>query len=115
MHQESAIGGSRPWHCWLGSDPCPSYIVVQLFFLDMREGNRYHKSVRLFDSRPMLNLAKRDRIFSSMQFPKASSFASIASSNAIVYASRSEFQIKHRGQRQTDLIYCWGGRWRRVT
>ncbi|RWW62929.1 hypothetical protein BHE74_00029921 [Ensete ventricosum] len=37
----------------------------------------------------MLNSAKRDRIFSSMQFPKASSFASIASSDAIVYASRS--------------------------
>ncbi|RWW15126.1 hypothetical protein GW17_00021050 [Ensete ventricosum] len=42
-----------------------------------------------FDSRPMLNSAKRDRIFSSMRFPKASSFASIASSDAIVYASRS--------------------------
>ncbi|RWW47459.1 hypothetical protein BHE74_00046542 [Ensete ventricosum] len=41
-----------------------------------------------FDSRLMLNSAKRDRIFSSMQFPKASSFASIASSDAIVYASR---------------------------
>ncbi|RWV83662.1 hypothetical protein BHE74_00043165 [Ensete ventricosum] len=37
----------------------------------------------------MLNSAKRDRIFSSMRFPKASSFASIASSNVIVYASRS--------------------------
>ncbi|RWV94614.1 hypothetical protein GW17_00042830 [Ensete ventricosum] len=40
-------GGSRPWHGWLGSDPCPSYLVVQLFFLDTREGNHRHKSVRL--------------------------------------------------------------------
>ncbi|RWW05074.1 hypothetical protein GW17_00031672 [Ensete ventricosum] len=32
---------------WLGSDPCPSYFVVQSFFLDSREGNRRHKSVRL--------------------------------------------------------------------
>ncbi|RWV83974.1 hypothetical protein GW17_00054356 [Ensete ventricosum] len=42
-----------------------------------------------FDSRSMLNSAKRDRIFSSMRSPKASSFASIASSDVIVYASRS--------------------------
>ncbi|RZS03545.1 hypothetical protein BHM03_00033737 [Ensete ventricosum] len=41
------------------------------------------------DSQPMLNSAKRDRIVSSMRFSKASSFASIASSDAIVYASRS--------------------------
>ncbi|RWW19044.1 hypothetical protein GW17_00016928 [Ensete ventricosum] len=37
----------------------------------------------------MLNSVKRDRIFSSMRFPKTSSIASIASSDAIVYASRS--------------------------
>ncbi|RWW87360.1 hypothetical protein BHE74_00003819 [Ensete ventricosum] len=42
-----------------------------------------------FDSRPMLNSAKRDRIFSSMRFSKASSFALIVSSDAIVYASIS--------------------------
>ncbi|RZS06847.1 hypothetical protein BHM03_00037572 [Ensete ventricosum] len=42
-----------------------------------------------FNSRPMLNSVKRDRIFSSMWFPKASSFASIASFDAIVYTSRS--------------------------
>ncbi|RWV97902.1 hypothetical protein GW17_00039279 [Ensete ventricosum] len=41
------------------------------------------------DGRPILNSAKRDRFFSSMRFSKASSFASIASSDAIVYASRS--------------------------
>ncbi|RWW03697.1 hypothetical protein GW17_00033123 [Ensete ventricosum] len=41
------------------------------------------------DSRPMLNSAKRDRIFSSMRFSKASNFALIVSSDAIVYASRS--------------------------
>ncbi|RRT40518.1 hypothetical protein B296_00008301 [Ensete ventricosum] len=41
------------------------------------------------DGRPMLNSAKRDRIFSSMRFLKVSSFASIAFSDAIVYASRS--------------------------
>ncbi|RRT43817.1 hypothetical protein B296_00011963 [Ensete ventricosum] len=40
-------GGSRPQHGWSGSDPYPSYLVVQLFFLDMHEGNRRHKSVRL--------------------------------------------------------------------
>ncbi|RWW04952.1 hypothetical protein GW17_00031796 [Ensete ventricosum] len=37
----------------------------------------------------MLNSANKDRIFSSIRFPKASSFASIASFDAIVYASRS--------------------------
>ncbi|RWW13133.1 hypothetical protein GW17_00023170, partial [Ensete ventricosum] len=41
------LGWSRPRHGWSGSDPCPSYLVVQLFFLDTREGNRRHKSVRL--------------------------------------------------------------------
>ncbi|RWV94925.1 hypothetical protein GW17_00042495 [Ensete ventricosum] len=41
------------------------------------------------DGRPMLNSAKRDRIFSSIRFSKASSFGSIASFDAIVYASRS--------------------------
>ncbi|RRT71695.1 hypothetical protein B296_00004809 [Ensete ventricosum] len=41
------------------------------------------------DGWPMLNSTKRDRIFSSMQFSKASSFVSIASSNAILYTSRS--------------------------
>ncbi|RWW60875.1 hypothetical protein BHE74_00032092 [Ensete ventricosum] len=44
---DSSRGGSRPQHGWLGSDPCPSYLVVQLFFLDTRKGNRRHKSVRL--------------------------------------------------------------------
>ncbi|RWV77624.1 hypothetical protein GW17_00061523 [Ensete ventricosum] len=42
-----------------------------------------------FDNRPMLNSAKRDRIFYSIRFLKASSFASIASSDATVYTSRS--------------------------
>ncbi|RWW14136.1 hypothetical protein GW17_00022114 [Ensete ventricosum] len=37
----------------------------------------------------MLNSAKRDRIFFSMQLSKASNFALIASSAAMVYASRS--------------------------
>ncbi|RWW62315.1 hypothetical protein BHE74_00030564, partial [Ensete ventricosum] len=40
-------GGSRPQDGWLGSDICPSYLMVQLFFLDMREGNHCHKSVWL--------------------------------------------------------------------
>ncbi|RWW39259.1 hypothetical protein BHE74_00055441 [Ensete ventricosum] len=44
---DGSRGGSRPQHGWSGSDPCPSYIVVQLFFPDTREGNRRHKSVRL--------------------------------------------------------------------
>ncbi|RWW89637.1 hypothetical protein BHE74_00001367 [Ensete ventricosum] len=44
---DGSRGGSRPRHGWLGSDPCPSYLVVQLFFLDTREGNRRYKSVRL--------------------------------------------------------------------
>ncbi|RZS01408.1 hypothetical protein BHM03_00031266 [Ensete ventricosum] len=39
--------GSRPRHGWSGSDPCPSYLMVQLFFPDTREGNHRHKSVRL--------------------------------------------------------------------
>ncbi|RZR87970.1 hypothetical protein BHM03_00015440 [Ensete ventricosum] len=37
----------------------------------------------------MLNSVKRDRIFSLMWLSKASNFALIASSDAIVYASRS--------------------------
>ncbi|RWV82046.1 hypothetical protein GW17_00056485, partial [Ensete ventricosum] len=41
------LDDSTPWHGWSGSDPCPSYLVVQLFFLDTREGNHRHKSVRL--------------------------------------------------------------------
>ncbi|RRT31209.1 hypothetical protein B296_00058740, partial [Ensete ventricosum] len=41
-------GDSRPRYDWLGSDPYPLYLVVQLFFLDTREGNRRHKSVRLW-------------------------------------------------------------------
>ncbi|RZS15295.1 hypothetical protein BHM03_00047106 [Ensete ventricosum] len=44
---DGSRGGSRPQHGWSRSDPCPSYLVVQLFFLDMREGNRRHKSIRL--------------------------------------------------------------------
>ncbi|RWV87484.1 hypothetical protein GW17_00050512 [Ensete ventricosum] len=39
--------GSRPRHGWSGSDPCPSYLMVQLFFPDTREGNHRHKSVQL--------------------------------------------------------------------
>ncbi|RRT41298.1 hypothetical protein B296_00049736 [Ensete ventricosum] len=34
-------------HGWSGSDRCPSYFVVQSFFLDSCKGNRRHKSVRL--------------------------------------------------------------------
>ncbi|RWW48663.1 hypothetical protein BHE74_00045242 [Ensete ventricosum] len=41
------LDGSRPRHGWSGSDPCPLYLMVQLFFLDTREGNRRHKSVRM--------------------------------------------------------------------
>ncbi|RWW64429.1 hypothetical protein BHE74_00028334 [Ensete ventricosum] len=44
---DGSRGGSRPRHGWSGSNPCPSYLVVQLFFLDSRKGNRRHKSVRL--------------------------------------------------------------------
>ncbi|RRT55361.1 hypothetical protein B296_00010954 [Ensete ventricosum] len=40
-------GGGRPGHGWSGSNFCPSYLVVQSFFLDMREGSRCHKSVWL--------------------------------------------------------------------
>ncbi|RZS05068.1 hypothetical protein BHM03_00035503 [Ensete ventricosum] len=40
---DGSRGGSRPRHGWSGSNPCPSYLMVQLFFLDMREGNRRHK------------------------------------------------------------------------
>ncbi|RWW53835.1 hypothetical protein BHE74_00039634, partial [Ensete ventricosum] len=40
-------GGNRPRHGWSGNDPCPLYLVVQLFFLDTREGNHRHKSVQL--------------------------------------------------------------------
>ncbi|RZS16661.1 hypothetical protein BHM03_00048689 [Ensete ventricosum] len=49
----SSIGSimrSRPFllrRSWSGSDPCPSYFMVQSFFLDSREGDRHHKSVRL--------------------------------------------------------------------
>ncbi|RWW85311.1 hypothetical protein BHE74_00006028 [Ensete ventricosum] len=52
----------------------------------------------------MLNSTKRDRIFSSMQFSKASSFASIASSDVIVYASRS---VILRGRQQIDGSAAW--------
>ncbi|RWW63175.1 hypothetical protein BHE74_00029664 [Ensete ventricosum] len=31
---DGSRGGNRPRHGWSGSDPCPSYLVVQLFFLD---------------------------------------------------------------------------------
>ncbi|RRT67952.1 hypothetical protein B296_00025927 [Ensete ventricosum] len=34
-------------HGWSGSDPYPSYFVVQSFFLDYREGNCHRESVRL--------------------------------------------------------------------
>ncbi|RWV91658.1 hypothetical protein GW17_00046045 [Ensete ventricosum] len=55
-HEESALltamfaaprGGNRPQYGWLGSDPCPSCLMVQSFFLDTREGNCRHKGVRL--------------------------------------------------------------------
>ncbi|RZS05307.1 hypothetical protein BHM03_00035796 [Ensete ventricosum] len=35
------LDGSRPQYGWSRSDPCPSYLMVQLFFLDTREGNRH--------------------------------------------------------------------------
>ncbi|RZS09808.1 hypothetical protein BHM03_00040928 [Ensete ventricosum] len=44
---DGSRGDSRPRHGWSGSDPCPSYLMVQLFFLDTRKRNRRHKSVRL--------------------------------------------------------------------
>ncbi|RRT34420.1 hypothetical protein B296_00047387, partial [Ensete ventricosum] len=44
---DDSRGGSRPRHGWSGSDPCPSYLMVQLFFLDTCKGNHRHKSVRL--------------------------------------------------------------------
>ncbi|RWW88419.1 hypothetical protein BHE74_00002704 [Ensete ventricosum] len=47
MGMDGSTGGSRPRHGWSESDPCPSYLVVQLFFLDIREGNHRHKSVQL--------------------------------------------------------------------
>ncbi|RRT54243.1 hypothetical protein B296_00015290 [Ensete ventricosum] len=34
---DGSRGGSRPRHHWSGSDPCPSYLVVQLFFLDTQK------------------------------------------------------------------------------
>ncbi|RWV79022.1 hypothetical protein GW17_00059911, partial [Ensete ventricosum] len=43
---DGSRGDSRPWNGWSGSIPCPSYLVVQLFFQDTREGNRRYKSVR---------------------------------------------------------------------
>ncbi|RWV79844.1 hypothetical protein GW17_00058963, partial [Ensete ventricosum] len=44
---DGSRGGSWPRHGWSRSDPCPSYLEVQLFILDTREGNRRHKSVWL--------------------------------------------------------------------
>ncbi|RWW52819.1 hypothetical protein BHE74_00040742 [Ensete ventricosum] len=44
---DGSRGGSRPRHGWSGSDPCRSYLMVQLFFLDTREGNHRQNSVRL--------------------------------------------------------------------
>ncbi|RRT63210.1 hypothetical protein B296_00021948 [Ensete ventricosum] len=41
------------------------------------------------DGRPMLNSANKDRIFSSMRLSKASNLALMASSDVMVYASRS--------------------------
>ncbi|RWV99740.1 hypothetical protein BHE74_00004128 [Ensete ventricosum] len=40
-------GGYRPWHGWSCSDPCPSCLLVQSFFLNTRKGNHRHKSVLL--------------------------------------------------------------------
>ncbi|RWV92860.1 hypothetical protein GW17_00044725 [Ensete ventricosum] len=40
-------GGNRPQYGWSRSDPCPPCLMVQSFFLDTREGNYYHKGVRL--------------------------------------------------------------------
>ncbi|RRT62722.1 hypothetical protein B296_00003658 [Ensete ventricosum] len=31
---DDSRGGSRPRHGWSGSDPCPSCLMVQSFFLD---------------------------------------------------------------------------------
>ncbi|RWW68892.1 hypothetical protein BHE74_00023550 [Ensete ventricosum] len=50
-HEKSALfaamfSAPRLRHGWLGSDPCPSYFVVQSFFSDSCEENRRHKSVR---------------------------------------------------------------------
>ncbi|RZR78451.1 hypothetical protein BHM03_00003803 [Ensete ventricosum] len=44
---DGSRGGRRLRHGWLGSDLYPSYFVVQSFFLDSREENYRHKSVRL--------------------------------------------------------------------
>ncbi|RRT36441.1 hypothetical protein B296_00046288 [Ensete ventricosum] len=39
--------GCRPRHGWFGSNSYPSYLVVQSLFLDTRERNCRHKSIRL--------------------------------------------------------------------
>ncbi|RZR72913.1 hypothetical protein BHM03_00018570 [Ensete ventricosum] len=44
---DGSRGGSRPRHGCSGSDHCPSYLMVQLLFLDTRKENCRHKSVRL--------------------------------------------------------------------
>ncbi|RZR93552.1 hypothetical protein BHM03_00022080 [Ensete ventricosum] len=44
---DGSRGGSRPQHGWSGSNPCPSCLMVQSFFLDTREGNYRHKGVWL--------------------------------------------------------------------
>ncbi|RWW26907.1 hypothetical protein GW17_00008686 [Ensete ventricosum] len=36
---DDSRGGSRPRYGWLGSDLCPSCLLVQSFFLNMRKGN----------------------------------------------------------------------------
>ncbi|RWW14044.1 hypothetical protein GW17_00022224 [Ensete ventricosum] len=42
------VGTLPPWLLLQsGSDPCPSCLLVQSFFLNTRKGNRRHKSVRL--------------------------------------------------------------------
>ncbi|RWV91916.1 hypothetical protein GW17_00045765 [Ensete ventricosum] len=58
---DGSRGGSRPRHGCSGSDPYPSYLVVQLFFLDMREENHRHKSVRLGLPGVHRELAEGDR------------------------------------------------------
>ncbi|RWW57218.1 hypothetical protein BHE74_00036011 [Ensete ventricosum] len=44
-----AVMFSAPWlqHGWSGSNPYPSYFMVQSFFLESCEGNCHHKSIRL--------------------------------------------------------------------
>ncbi|RZS20461.1 hypothetical protein BHM03_00052977, partial [Ensete ventricosum] len=42
-HFVAMFSTPRLRHGWSGSDPCPSYLVVPLFFLDSCAGNRRHE------------------------------------------------------------------------